>query len=82
MLAPVRLGLPAGRFGVASRQADRSGPAQAQAGRCSMRAGCRAPPVGGITYTTLMLWFAEGVHRTAIASPPLRPWYSRRAVLR
>ena len=32
----------------------------------------------GITYTTLVLWFSEGVHRTAIATPPLRPWCSHK----
>jgi len=35
----------------------------------------RTAPFVGLVYTTLVLWFAEGVHRTAIAAPPLRPWY-------
>jgi hypothetical protein len=38
----------------------------------------RTAPFVGITYSTLVLWFAEGVHRTAIATPPLRPWYSHK----
>jgi hypothetical protein len=41
----------------------------------------RTAPFVGITYTTLMLWFAEGIHRTTIASPPLRPWYSHKSGL-
>jgi hypothetical protein len=35
----------------------------------------RTAPFVGLIYTTLVLWFAEGIHRTRIASPPLRPWY-------
>ncbi len=35
----------------------------------------RTAPFVGLVYTALVLWFAEGVHRTAIATPPLRPWY-------
>jgi len=35
----------------------------------------RTAPFVGLVYTTLVLWFAEGVHRTRIATPPLRPWY-------
>lgn len=35
----------------------------------------RTAPFVGLVYTTLVLWFAEGVHRTCIAAPPLRPWY-------
>jgi hypothetical protein len=35
----------------------------------------RTAPFVGFTYTALVLWFAEGVHRTSIATPPLRPWY-------
>jgi hypothetical protein len=35
----------------------------------------RTAPLVGLVYTTLVLWFAEGVHRTRIAAPPLRPWY-------
>jgi DDE superfamily endonuclease/Archaeal putative transposase ISC1217 len=35
----------------------------------------RTAPFVGLVYTTLVLWFAEGVHRTRIAAPPLRPWY-------
>jgi hypothetical protein len=35
----------------------------------------RTAPLVGLVYTTLVLWFAEGIHRTRIAAPPLRPWY-------
>jgi len=35
----------------------------------------RTAPFVGYVYTALVLWFAEGVHRTRIAAPPLRPWY-------
>jgi len=35
----------------------------------------RTAPFVGFVYTTLVLWFSEGVHRTRIAAPPLRPWY-------
>jgi hypothetical protein len=35
----------------------------------------RTAPFVGLVYTTLVLWFAEGAHRTRIAAPPLRPWY-------
>lgn len=35
----------------------------------------RTAPFVGFVYTALVLWFAEGVHRTSIATPPLRPWY-------
>jgi hypothetical protein len=35
----------------------------------------RTAPLVGLVYTTLVLWFADGVHRTRLAAPPLRPWY-------
>jgi len=35
----------------------------------------RTAPFVGLIYTTLVLWFTEGVHLTRIATPPLRPWY-------
>lgn len=35
----------------------------------------RTAPFVGLVYTTLVLWFADGVHQTRIAAPPLRPWY-------
>jgi hypothetical protein len=38
----------------------------------------RVAPLVGLIYSTLVLWFAEGVHRTPIALPPLRPWYSHK----
>lgn len=41
----------------------------------------RTAPFVGFVYTTLVLWFAEGVHSTSIATPPLRPWYSHKSGL-
>ena len=35
----------------------------------------RVAPLVGLLYSTLVVWFAEGVHRTTIALPPVRPWY-------
>jgi hypothetical protein len=35
----------------------------------------RTAPLVGLVYTTLVLWFADGVHQTRLAAPPLRPWY-------
>ena len=35
----------------------------------------RVAPVVGLLYSTLVLWFADGVHLTSIAAPPVRPWY-------
>jgi len=35
----------------------------------------RTAPFVGFVYTTLVLWFSEGVYRTRFAAPPLRPWY-------
>jgi hypothetical protein len=35
----------------------------------------RVAPLVGLLYSTLVVWFAEGVHRTTIAAPPVRPWY-------
>lgn len=35
----------------------------------------RVAPFVGLLYTSLVLWFTEGVFTTAVAAPPLRPWY-------
>lgn len=35
----------------------------------------RTAPFIGYIYTTLILWFADGVWQTPVASPPVRPWY-------
>lgn len=35
----------------------------------------RTAPFVGITYTTLVLWFARDIHQCSFAAPPLRPWY-------
>jgi hypothetical protein len=35
----------------------------------------RVAPLIGLLYSTLVVWFAEGVHSSAIATPPVRPWY-------
>ena len=38
-------------------------------------AALRVAPLVGLLYSTLVVWFAEGVHRSTIAAPPVRPWY-------
>jgi hypothetical protein len=35
----------------------------------------RTAPFVGLVYSMIVLWFASDIHRTAIAAPPLRPWY-------
>lgn len=35
----------------------------------------RVAPLVGLLYSTLVLWFAEGVYSKPIAVPPVRPWY-------
>jgi hypothetical protein len=35
----------------------------------------RVAPLIGLLYSTLVVWFAEGVHTSALATPPVRPWY-------
>jgi len=35
----------------------------------------RVAPLVGMLYTTLVIWFIEGVHDTRVAQPPTRPWY-------
>jgi hypothetical protein len=35
----------------------------------------RVAPLVGLLYSSLVVWFAEGVHHTPIAAPPVRPWY-------
>lgn len=35
----------------------------------------RVAPFVGFIYTTLVLWFADGVSSSPVATPPLRPWY-------
>jgi hypothetical protein len=35
----------------------------------------RVAPLVGLLYTTLVIWFAEGVHAAPVATPPVRPWY-------
>ena len=35
----------------------------------------RVAPLVGLLYSSLVIWFAEGVHRMTIAAPPVRPWY-------
>jgi hypothetical protein len=39
----------------------------------------RTAPFVGFIYTVLVMWFAQGVHNTSIATPPLRPWYSHKS---
>jgi hypothetical protein len=38
----------------------------------------RTAPFVGFAYTMLVLWFAQGVWSTALAHPPIRPWYRHR----
>ena len=35
----------------------------------------RVAPLVGLLYSTLVVWFAQDVYRTRVATPPLRPWY-------
>jgi hypothetical protein len=35
----------------------------------------RVAPFVGLTYTTLVVWFAKGAWRCELARPPVRPWY-------
>jgi len=35
----------------------------------------RVAPLVGLLYSILVIWFAEGIHTTTIAAPPVRPWY-------
>jgi hypothetical protein len=35
----------------------------------------RVAPMVGLLYSSLVLWFAEGVHQLPVATPPVRPWY-------
>lgn len=39
--------------------------------------GCleRTAPFVGLSYSVLILWFAQGAWLTSWAVPPLRPWY-------
>ncbi|HEX4340045.1 MAG TPA: transposase [Polyangiaceae bacterium] len=38
----------------------------------------RVAPLVGLLYSSLVVWFAEGIHHTTIAAPPIRPWYSHK----
>jgi hypothetical protein len=35
----------------------------------------RTAPFVGLSYTTLVLWFAAGAYRSPLAALPVRPWY-------
>ncbi len=35
----------------------------------------RVAPLIGLLYSVLVVWFAEGTHTSALAAPPVRPWY-------
>lgn len=35
----------------------------------------RVAPFVGYIYTSLTLWFVDGIWQTRLATPPLRPWY-------
>lgn len=50
-------------------------------GDSSARKKCaveRTAPFVGFTYTTLVLWFMQGIHQSSLATPPLRPWYTHK----
>lgn len=38
----------------------------------------RVAPLIGLLYSTLVLWFCDGVHSSALATPPVRPWYGHK----
>jgi hypothetical protein len=38
----------------------------------------RTAPFVGYLYVVLVLWFADGIWQTALAAPPIRPWYPHR----
>jgi hypothetical protein len=38
----------------------------------------RTAPFVGYIYTTLVIWFAERIHSTDLAVPPIRPWYRQK----
>lgn len=38
----------------------------------------RTAPFVGYIYTTLIIWFAQRIHQTEIAVPPIRPWYTHK----
>ncbi len=38
----------------------------------------RTAPFVGYTYVVLVLWFADGIWQTALAAPPIRPWYTHK----
>lgn len=35
-------------------------------------------PFVGLIYTSLVIWFAEGAHRSPLAALPVRPWYGHK----
>jgi hypothetical protein len=35
----------------------------------------RVAPLIGLLYSSLVVWFIEGAHTSALAAPPVRPWY-------
>ena len=41
----------------------------------------RVAPFVGVTYSLLVLWFAEHAYQTPLAQPPIRPWYSHKSGL-
>jgi len=41
----------------------------------------RVAPLVGLLYSTLVIWFAEGVHQMTVATPPTRPWYPHKVGL-
>ena len=38
----------------------------------------RTAPFVGYIYTVLVLWFADSAYHDAVATPPIRPWYTHK----
>ena len=38
----------------------------------------RVAPLVGLLYTALVVWFLEGASTSALAAPPVRPWYAHK----
>jgi len=38
----------------------------------------RTAPFVGMAFTILVVWFVECAHRSPLAAPPIRPWYSHK----
>jgi len=41
----------------------------------------RTAPFVGLLYTVLVVWFADGIATSPLATPPVRPWYPHKSGL-